>query len=150
MPLVELLFVRELSLSPAALWPWVSEAAQISAWASVEITPLTPGEGGSPAGVGATRQVSMDAGPLRLHMEERITASVVGEELVYSVYRGGGMRTHQGTVSLQPTPDGTLLRWEVTLEPRLPGTGWIFRRTLARQFEADLDALAACIEADAG
>ncbi|MFT4977944.1 MAG: hypothetical protein ACI8S6_003852 [Myxococcota bacterium] len=131
MRLIELLFVRDLSLSPEALWPHVSDPALISAWASVEITPLD----GQPD----RREVRM--GPLV--MTERLLVVEPPHTLVYSIIEGGGLRWHEGRVTLTPTEGGTQLQWHVALQPRLPGTGWIIRRQLTRQFEADLDTLAA-------
>ena len=137
MRLIELLFVRELAVSPEVLWPWVSESAHISQWASVEITTLTPAADGSPDRAGAIRQVRMGA----MVMEERLIEVVEAERLVYSVYQGGALRWHQGTVELEPTAAGTRLSWTVAYRPAIPGTGWIIRRTLSRQFESDLDEL---------
>lgn len=142
MRIIELLFVRELPVSPAELWPWVSEAASISEWASVEITPLTPGTDGDPDQAGATRQVRMGA----MVMEEMLLEVVEAERLVYSVYRGGALRWHEGTVALEPIASGSRLSWTVAYRPTIPGTGWIIRRALSRQFESDLDALAARVE----
>ena len=145
MRIIELLFIRELPVAPEVLWPWVSASAHISQWASVQISPLTPGPGGAPDQAGATRQVRMGA----LVMEERLIEVVAPERLVYSVYQGGAVRWHQATVVLAPTVSGTRLSWTVAAQPAVPGTGWIIRRTLTRQFEADLDALAVLVRAEA-
>lgn len=142
MRIIELLFVRELPVSPEVLWPWVSDAAHISQWASVEITPLTPGAGGRSDQAGATRQVRMGS----MVMEERLLEVVEAERLVYSVYQGGMLRWHQGTVGLEPLASGTQLSWTVSYRPAIPGTGWLIRRTLTRQFEADLEALTVLVE----
>lgn len=139
MRLIELLFVRELPVSPEVLWPHVTDAAHISAWAGVQITPLTPGAGGHPDGVGATRQVSMGA----MTMAERVVEAAPPERFVYQVYEGGMLQWHEGVIVLEPVGEGTRLSWHVALTPAVPGTGWIMRRVLTRQFEAGLDALAA-------
>ena len=135
--MVELLFIRELAVSPQVLWPWVSDAAHISQWAAVTITPLTPGQDGLPDGIGATRQVQMGA----LRMEERIVDRIPEERLVYSVYKGGALRWHEATISLTATEEGTRLTWSIALQPAVPGTGWLMRRTLSRQFETGLATL---------
>ena len=137
MRVVELLFIRELAVSPEVLWPWVSDAAHISQWAAVRITPLTPGENGLPDGIGATREVRMGS----LRMEERIVDRAPAERLVYSVYQGGGLRWHEGTITLTPIAEGTRLTWSIALKPAVPGTGWFMRRTLQRQFESGLATL---------
>ncbi|MFT5680916.1 MAG: hypothetical protein ACI8RZ_001822 [Myxococcota bacterium] len=144
MRIVELLFVRELPVSPEVLWPWVSEAARISAWAEVEIAPLSPGPGGGAVEAGATRTVRVTGVPGR--MEERLVEVVDGERLVYSVYKGGGIRWHEGRVELEAIPEGCRLTWSVAMEPAVPGVGWVMRRMLSRQFERGLDVLAGLVE----
>lgn len=141
MRVIELVFVRQLAVAPQELWPWISDPTHIEQWASLSITPLTPGEGGDPSAVGATRTVQM--GPLQ--MTELVVRAEEPALFVYSITEGGFVRTHEATVSLSPTTQGTQLTWTVSLEPAIPGTGWLLRRSLTRQFARDLSALDAML-----
>jgi hypothetical protein len=131
------------------LWPWVTEADKLSAWSGVTITPRTPGPSGHPDEPGATRHVEIPVGRRTVPATERVLESTPPERFVYSVFEGGMVRGHTGTVVLEPTETGTRLSWTVELLPAVPATGWLIRRTLEPQFEQGLDELGVLLQGDA-
>jgi len=42
------------------------------------------------------------------------------------------LRDYRADVDLTPTDGGTDIRWHSTFHPKVPGTGWIYRRALTR------------------
>lgn len=147
MRLVELIFIRELAAPPDVVWPWISDAEHLSAWSAVTVTPIEPGPAGLPDEAGAIREVRLPIGPLTLRLQERVLEASPPERFVYSVFRGGMVRSHKGTITLEPTDEGTRLQWVVDMKPTIPGTGWIARRSLSAQFAEGFDTLAGLIDA---
>ena len=148
MRLIELIFIQELAAPPDVVWPWISDAEHLSAWSAVTVTALEPGPEGLPDEAGAIREVRLPIGPLTLRLQERVLEALPPQRFVYSVFRGGMVRYHRGTITLEPTSEGTRLQWVVEMKPAIPGTGWIARRSLSSQFAEGLDTLAGLIAAD--
>jgi len=149
MKLISLVFVQEFSVPPEVVWPWISDAAHLSEWSAVTVTPISPGPNGGMDEAGAIRTVRLPMGPMTLTLQEQILESNPPQQFVYSVFRGGMVRSHRGTINLNPTETGTLLEWEVQMRPSIPGTGWIAKRSLTAQFEEGLQALSLLVSEQA-
>ena len=42
------------------------------------------------------------------------------------------MRDYRADVDLSPDGSGTVIRWASSFEPKIPGTGWLFRGLMSR------------------
>jgi len=131
------------AVPPARVWPHISEAALLSAWGDVEITPISPGPSGLHVEAGARRRVAIPVGPSTVVAEEVLLEVSPPGRFVYRVVEGGGLRYHLGTITLAPTLDGgTELSWTVRLVPRMPGFGSLIVAALRPQFDRGFALLA--------
>jgi uncharacterized protein YndB with AHSA1/START domain len=64
----------------------------------------------------------------------------------YVLLEGIAVRNYRGDVTIEPDGDGgSVVRWHSTFDPKVPGTGWLWRsgfRRLLRRIVADLAAAA--------
>lgn len=79
----------------------------------------------------------------RVHSVERIVEAVPGRRHSYVLERGLPLRDYRADIDLSPGPDGTVIRWRSTFGPKIPGTGWVYRRGLGRFIERTVHGLAA-------
>lgn len=95
-----------------------------------------------PDGLGAVRVVRANG----LALEERISAFKPEERLEYVVVAGAPLRDQRGAVVLSPDTRGTAVRWSVEMTPRIPGTGWLLRRSVDRMLDRGLSGLRSLAE----
>lgn len=74
---------------------------------------------------------------------ERIVELVPDRRLSYTLERGLPMRDYRADVDLTPESGGTRISWTSSFEPKLPGTGWLFRRMMTKVLGDMTTALAA-------
>ena len=67
-----------------------------------------------------------------IRSKERLVELIPGRRLSYVLVSGLPMRDYRADVDLTPDGDGTLIRWASSFEPKIPGTGWLFRSMMAR------------------
>ena len=91
-----------------------------------------------PNGVGAVRVIRASG----LAIEEEITAFDPPKRMEYRIVAGLPVRDHHGEIHLEPAGRSTRVVWRVRFRPRIPGTGWLLRRGLARALGELLDGLA--------
>lgn len=134
---------HQFAVTPDLVWPHISEAALLSAWSDVEITPFSPGPSGLDIEAGARRRVLIPFGPTTVVADEVLVEVSPPHRFVYRVVEGGGLRYHRGTITLAPTPDGgTELSWSVRMVPRIPGLGPLITASLRPQFDRGFALLA--------
>ena len=56
--------------------------------------------------------------------------------------RGGGLRNHNGVVTLRPAGTGTLLVWDIRFDAVLPGLDRVVGALMNPPFQRSLDTLA--------
>ncbi|MGH3390330.1 MAG: SRPBCC family protein [Actinomadura sp.] len=76
-----------------------------------------------PNGVGAVRRI----GPAR----EEVVAFEPPTRYSYTMLAGLPIRDYRSDVTLEPHDGGTAIRWQSRFEPKIPGTGPLFRAVLA-------------------
>jgi uncharacterized protein YndB with AHSA1/START domain len=138
MPLKELHVTEKVPAEPARVWALLGDSRSWPRWtplASVDILAA-----GGADGVDERRRVRNG----RYEIVERILERVPARRLRYTVESGLGVRDYCATVTLSPTDDGaTLVDWHTVFAPKVPGTGWMYRRALeraTREFVAGLRA----------
>jgi hypothetical protein len=67
-----------------------------------------------------------------IHSTERLVELIPGRRLSYVLVSGLPMRDYRADVDLTPDGDGTQIRWASSFEPKIPGTGWLFRSMMKR------------------
>lgn len=135
--------VRELSCTPQALWPLLTDPEQMNRWSTAPITVADNGIGDRPDGTGALRTVTLPGrGKARLH--EVIEWSEFPGRLVYRVHDGGPLLLdHRGEQQLTALPEGRCrLTWTVELSLLSSVASRVAARTIGRQVGESLDALA--------
>ena len=81
---------------------------------------LAGGEGeGAANGVGAIRALHLVGPPIR----EEVIAYEEGRRFSYRVLSGVPVRSQVGEVTLEPTPEGCVMRYAVEVEPLVPFSG---------------------------
>jgi hypothetical protein len=110
---------------------------------------LSPGErapgDGSPEGVGAVRLFTTG----RHRSRERVVQCRPGEVFAYVLEAGLPLRDYEAVVTLTPAGGGTTIRWRSTFRPKVPGTGWLYRRELGKFIKRTVDGLAVAAAARA-
>jgi hypothetical protein len=121
--------------SPGAVWRLLGDSSTWPSW-----TPIDAYEGerpGSDDGLGEIRRFTTG----RVKVREEIVQRDTERRLTYALLSGLALRDYRAQIDLTPTTDGTSIRWHTTFRPKVPGSGWIYRRALdrmTRQFVAGL------------
>ena len=136
---------RPLPGPPEVVWPNLTDPVLLSQWSRTQITAHRLVDG-DPSAPGAVRQVIVQAWGTRT-LYEVVEQHIPNEHFRYRVFSGSGLKYHHGTISLTESSGDCMLQWEVRMTPIVPGTGLLIRRSLNRQFHADLDGLAQTLSA---
>ena len=105
-------------LADGSTWP------QWSPLGSFEL--IAPGEG-TPEGLGAVRLFTTG----RHKSREQVVTCQPGKVFAYELQAGLPLRDYRAVITLMPGGGGTTINWRSTFCPKVPGTGWIYRRELA-------------------
>ena len=104
-------------------------AADVSTWP--EWSPVQRYEverEGDANGVGEVR-VFHNKGRKALTREE-VVELTPNRRVGYVLLSGLAIRDYRAFIDLAPDGDGTAIRWHSSFEPKVPGTGWFYRRVL--------------------
>jgi len=96
---------------------------------------------GAPNGVGAIRALHVLGPPIR----ERVLDYRRPQRFSYEVLSGVPVKSQVGTVTIEASPSGSVIRYRLELEPLLPGTG----RPVAAVAKAALGRLMSGVAAEA-
>lgn len=122
-------------LPPAQVWQRLSDSARYPDW-----TPVEEAKVDRPAAEGVTELRSLRTG--RYLIREEVVERREPERLSYVLLSGLPLKDYRAEIDLSARADGgTDVRWHTTFDPKLPGTGWLYRRGLertTRQFVAGL------------
>ena len=76
-----------------------------------------------------------------MKIREEIVERDAERRLTYALLSGLALRDYRAEIDLTPGPGGTAIRWHTTFRPKVPGSGWIYRRTLDRITREFVDGL---------
>ncbi len=79
-----------------------------------------------PEGLGAVRGFRSG----RVAGRDTLVELIPDRRFAYTHVSNLPVRDYRADVDLEPTPDGTAVRWVSTFVPKVPGTGWLMRRGL--------------------
>jgi hypothetical protein len=120
-------------LADGSTWP------QWSPIGSFEL--IAPGEG-TPEGLGAVRLFTTG----RHKSRERVVTCQPGEVFAYELEAGLPLRDYKAVITLLPGAGGTTINWRSSFHPKLPGTGWLYRRELGKFIRKTVEGLAAAAD----
>jgi hypothetical protein len=120
-------------LADGATWP------EWSPLGSFEL--IAPGHG-TPEGLGAVRLFTTG----RHKSRERVVTCQPGKVFAYELEAGLPLRDYRAIVRLTATPEGTAINWRSTFRPKVPGTGWLYRRELGTFIRRTVEGLAAAAD----
>ena len=112
--------------APAIVYGLLRDGASWPAWAPIETAELVRPGRDEPEGVGAVRRLRSG----RVTGYDEIVELVPERRFAYRHTSNLPVRNYRGDVELEPTGEGTAIRWTSTFYPRVPGTGWLLRRAL--------------------
>lgn len=130
--------------SPAAVHALLRDGATWPEWGTVETFALERAGADGGETVGAIRNFRTG----RYFMREQIVEIVPDRRFSYALLSGLALRGYRADIDLVPAGGGTDIHWHTTFRAKVPGTGWIYRRTLQRITEEFVRGLADRAAAD--
>jgi len=125
-----------LEAGPDTVWRLLDDSSTWPDW-----TPIESYKQIEPPGLDGLGEVrSFRTGNLRVR--ERIVERIPGERFAYVLISGLAVRDYRAEVDLEPSGQGTIMRWHTTFRPKFPGTGWVYRRALGTATRNFVDGLA--------
>ena len=115
------------STAPERVWELLADVGTWPEWADFDEAAVESG-----SGLGEIRSFRHG----RTRTRERVTVFEPPHRFGYDLVSGLPIRGYHAEVTLTPYGDGTHIRWHSTFRARVPGTGWLIRRSLQR-FVAD-------------
>ncbi len=123
---------------PAEVYALLADGSTWPGWSPIDaFTLLEPGTG-TPEGLGAVRLFTTG----RHRSRERVVECRPGEVFSYVLEQGLPLRDYKAVVTLTPTAGGTSINWHSTFRPKVPGSGWFYRRELGKFIRQTVEGLA--------
>jgi uncharacterized protein YndB with AHSA1/START domain len=121
---------------PGAVWRLLGDSSTWPSWTPIEGYELE--RPGGDDGLGEIRRFTTG----RVKIREEIVQRDAERRLTYTLLSGLALRDYRAEIDLTPTTDGTSIRWHTTFRPKVPGSGWIYRRALDKATREFVDGLA--------
>jgi hypothetical protein len=130
---------------PATVFALLVDGSTWPDWSPIGSFELVEPGNGSPEGVGAVRIFRTG----RVASRERLVTVTPDKLFSYELVSGLAIRDYRAVVRLEPAAESTTIHWRSTFRPKVPGTGWIYRRQLERFIGLTVNGLAAASESAA-
>jgi Polyketide cyclase / dehydrase and lipid transport len=127
------------SADAQTLYALLADGASWPTWSPIGSFALERPGACAPEGLGAVRVFRTG----RVRSREQLVELVPGQRLSYVLLSGLPLRGYRADVDLTPNGAGTDIRWRSRFTAKVPGTGWLYRRSLARFIQRCADGLAA-------
>jgi hypothetical protein len=127
------------SADPASVYALLADGSTWPEWSPLGAFELIAPGAGTPEGLGAVRLFTTG----RHKSRERVVTCDPGQVFAYELEAGLPLRDYKAVVTLTPSAGGTTINWRSTFRPKVPGTGWIYRRELGRFIRETVEGLAA-------
>jgi uncharacterized protein YndB with AHSA1/START domain len=112
---------------PERVWDLLTTTSSWTTWSKASEAELTKPGVGDAEGVGALRRFRVG----RTISRERVVAFEPVSKFGYELLEGLPLRDYRAEVTLTPDGAGTLIRWHSSFDPKVRGTGWLYRAILA-------------------
>ncbi|HKN97746.1 MAG TPA: SRPBCC family protein [Pseudonocardiaceae bacterium] len=123
---------------PRDLYALLRDGATWPVWSPIGSFELRRPAADEPEGVGAIRVFRTG----RHTSVERIAELVPDRRLSYELVSGLAIRDYRADIDLEPDGDTTTIHWHSAFRPKVPGTGWLYARTLTRFIRRCAEGLA--------
>jgi Polyketide cyclase / dehydrase and lipid transport len=127
------------SAEPSVVYALLRDGASWPEWSPLGSFELERAAEDEPEGLGAIRVFRTG----RITNREEIVELVPNRRFSYAQLSGLAIRGYRGDVDLERTDGGTLIRWHSSFDPKVPGTGRLYRRQLSSFIERTVKGLAA-------
>jgi hypothetical protein len=125
--MVQRISVRGRTSAPAdTVYALLRDGASWPKWSPLGSFELVREGEGEPEGLGAIRLFRTNG----VRSYEKIVALEPGRRFGYALDHGLPLRDYVAYVDLSPGDGGTEIHWHSTFTPKIPGTGWFYRRFL--------------------
>jgi uncharacterized protein YndB with AHSA1/START domain len=114
------------SAPPSAVYALLRDGSSWPQWSPIGSFTLEREGTDEREGLGAIRIFKTG----RTRSCERIVELVPDRRLSYALESGLPLRGYRADVDLEPRGDGTTIHWRSSFEPKVPGTGWLYRLIL--------------------
>jgi hypothetical protein len=122
--------------SPDEVWRLLDDSSTWPSWTTVDGHERERERGAD--GLGEIRAFTTG----RYTVREEIVERAANRRLSYALLSGLPLRDYRADIDLTPNGAGTDIRWHTTFRPKVPGTGWMFRRGLDKLTRQFVDGLA--------
>jgi hypothetical protein len=112
---------------PGTVWELLAEGRTWPEWSPIEAFELERPGDTAREGIGAVRVLRNG----RVTGRDTIAELVPDRRFAYTHDSSLPVRDYRGEVDLEPGPDGTVIHWRASFEPKIPLTGAILRRGLS-------------------
>jgi Polyketide cyclase / dehydrase and lipid transport len=143
-PSQEIHVTARTSAAPATVYGLLRDGASWPEWSPLGSFEIERAGEDEPEGVGAIRVFRTG----RVTSREQIVELIPDRRLSYVLLSGLAIRNYRADVNLEPDADGTRIHWRSSFDPKLPGTGWLYRRQLTRFLDRTVDGLARRAQGD--
>jgi Polyketide cyclase / dehydrase and lipid transport len=123
---------------PASVYALLADGSTWPEWSPIDAFTLIERGAGIPEGLGAVRLFTTG----RHRSRERVVDCRPGEVFSYFLESGLPLREYKAVITLTPTAGGTSINWHSTFRPKVPGTGWLYRRELGKFIRQTVEGLA--------
>jgi Polyketide cyclase / dehydrase and lipid transport len=128
---------------PASVYALLADGSTWPEWSPIGSFELIDPGAGSPEGLGAVRLFTTG----RHKSRERVVTCRPGEVFAYELEKGLPLQGYRAVITLTPAPPGTTMtgttiNWRSTFRPKVPGSGWIYRRELGKFIKRTVEGLA--------
>ena len=126
----------------ASVYALLADGSSWPEWSPLGSFELIEPGAGSPEGLGAVRLFTTG----RHKSRERVVTCESGRVFGYELEAGLPLRDYRAVITLLPEEDGTTINWRSTFRPKVPGTGWLYRRELGKFIRKTVEGLAAAAD----
>jgi hypothetical protein len=123
---------------PGSVYALLADGSTWPEWSPIDAFDLIEPGAGTPEGLGAVRLFTTG----RHKSRERVVTCEQGKAFAYVLEAGLPLRDYKAVVTLTPAAAGTSINWHSTFRPKVPGTGWIYRRALGAFIRRTVEGLA--------
>lgn len=121
---------------PSAVWRRLGDSSTWPEWTPIESYAIERPAGAN--GLGEVRTFKTG----RVTVREEIVERQAERRLSYELLSGLAVRNYRAEIDLTPAAGGTEIRWHTTFDAKVPGSGWLYRRALAKATQRFVDGLA--------
>ena len=134
------------------MWEILADGRRWSEWGPWTEVELEREGSPPPDGTGAVRRLTAERKLLGrpVVLREEVTTFDSPATFGYRMLSGLPVRDYEATVSLSPAGEGTEIHWRAEFDPRIPGSGGLFRRGVSETLADVATRAAAAADRRAG